>query len=137
MKIALSGRMGNDLPWEREGLTWGRNIYRLTIKWTSSKTALGITSTDSFKCTASQKMHISEYVYKTFLEELTFLCREIIAACDISKTVTLPQVFFFHFLRKIRNEFRCFSKTLSSRPFQRVSLYHSKSCMFLYTKPKM
>ena len=100
MKIALSGRMGNDLPWEREGLTWGRNIYRLTIKWTSSKTALGVTSTDSFKCTASQKMHISEYVYKTFLEELTFLCREIIAACDISKTVTLPQVFFFHFFEK-------------------------------------
>ena len=48
-------------------------------------------------------MHISEYVCKTFLEELTFLCREIIAACNVSKNTAFPQAFFCHILKEFPN----------------------------------
>ena len=74
---------------------------------------------DSFKSTIhwllqvyciTQKMYISEYVSKAFLEELTFLCREIIAACNVSKNAALPQVYFCHTLRTISKEFDHFQR---------------------------
>ena len=46
-----------------------------------------------------------------------------------SKNAALPQVFFCHTLRIVPKEFGPFSKTLSSSPFQQITLYHSNSCM--------
>ena len=57
--------------------TKGRKLYRLAIKWTSSKTVskdfsmtLRVFSIDCFQSVASHtKMHISEYACETFLKE--------------------------------------------------------------------
>ena len=145
---------GEWLTLGKEEFTWGtsgRKLYRLTIKWTWSKTVLRVPSTDCFKSIAShkkciflnmsakhcikQKMHIPEYVCRTFLEKITFLRREIIAVYNVSKNAALPQVFFCHTLGTVPQYFRSFSKTLSSIPLQQVTLYHSNLCM-LYTPNK-
>ena len=89
----------------------------------------------SAKHCIKQKMHISEYVCKTFLEKITFLRKEIIAVCNVSKNAALPQVFFCHTLGTVPQDFRSFSKTLSSIPLQQVTLYHLNLCM-LYTPNK-
>ena len=73
-------------------------------------------------------MHISEYVRKAFLEELTFLCREIIAACNVSKNAALPQVYFCHTLRIVSKEFDPFQ-----RPFLPVHFFKSLRIIQIHT----
>ena len=73
-------------------------------------------------------MHISEYVRKAFLEELTFLCREIIAACNVSKNAALPQVYFCHTLGTVSKEFDPFQ-----RPFLPVHFTRSLRIIQIHT----
>ena len=48
---------------------------------------------------------------------------------NVCKNAARRQVFFSHTLQKVPKEFRSFSKTLSSSPFQQVTLYHSHPCI--------
>ena len=127
----------NDLPWERKiclgdhGWETEQNICYINFIQGSFRSTFYWLLQIYF---ITQKLHISEYVFKNFLEELT-LCREIIAVCNISKNSALPQIFLCHTFRTVPKELRYFSKTLSSSPFQQVTLYHSNSCM-LYTPNK-
>ena len=77
------------------------------------------------------KMHISEYVCKTFLKELAFFlkCRVIlwnnIAACNVSKIAAIQQLFFYHFLRTVPKKFQSLAKF-----FQSISTSHSEPFKF-------
>ena len=109
--------------WKLFCLTWGkwlnlgneefalrtrdRKLYRLTIKWTSSKS----TFQWLFQVYCITQKNISEYVYKTFLEEMAFSCRRIIAACNVSKNVVPQLVFFSTTLHEqIQNNFHTFQR---------------------------
>ena len=101
--------------------TKGRKLYRLAIKWTLSKTVskdfsktLRVFSIDCFQSIASHKKCIFlNMPAKLFLKN-NLLMQEnhwkIVAACTLSKTAALPQLFFWHILRTVPKEFGSFSK---------------------------
>ena len=114
-------------------------LYRLTIKQTSCKKVFKdfpytarVLSTDCFKSIAShKKMHTSEYVCKSFLEELAFLLAEtfenLLQHVTLLKMLLLDRYSFGHF--SILSNF--FS------PSSKSPWYHSNSCVLLYIKWKM
>ena len=67
----------------------------------------------------TQKMHFSEYIFKTFLKELVIFL-DIISVCSVSKTAASSQGFFCHILGTVPKKFRSFSKF-----FQSISTTHS------------
>ena len=128
----------NDLPWKEE-IVW--ETERVQVNYAEKINFIQ----DSFQkifqhCKSTShwlllefyilyhiKMHISEYVCKTFLEELAFsqnagiMLWNIIAACSVSKIAAIQQVFFYHFLRTVPKNFQSLSKF-----FQSISKSHSE-----------
>ena len=74
----------------------------------------------------AQKMHISEYVCKNFLEELAFLCRETFE--KLLQTVTFLHILLFHFQILFKVITVHFNKSL---------WYDSDSGMLLWAKLKV
>ena len=59
LKVVILGRGANDLPYRGFALeTRDRKVYRLTIKWVSTKTFLRVFSADCFKTIASDKKFV-------------------------------------------------------------------------------
>ena len=77
-------------------------------------------------CCMNQKMHISEYVCKTFLsfQELAFLSSETFE--KLLQSIMFLKMLLFH-----RYFFDPFQS--SSSPFQQITPYHSNSCALLHT----
>ena len=138
LEVFLPGMETNDLPRRRKGLPGGlesrRKLYRLTIKWTSSKTSLkdfpNTLRAPPIECFWKSinciiKNVYSEYVCVTFLQKLGKLWK-IIEAFNVSKNVAIPQVFFIHILRTVPKNFWSFSKF-----FKSISTSHFISFKFM------
>ena len=59
----------------------------------------------------TQKMHFSEYIFKTFLKELVIFL-DIISVCSVSKTAASSQVFFLSCFRNSTKKISILFKVL-------------------------
>ena len=127
LEFALPGRGQNDLTGGKEVF----KVYKLTIKWTLSKTVfkdfpntLRAPPNDCFwesiYCITQKNWYFWICLQNLFWRISHFLKMQGNEACNFSKNAALTQVFFCYTLRTVTKNFRSFS-----RFFQFISTSHS------------
>ena len=132
LEVALPGRGAIDLPRGRKGLPGGSEVgENIQINYKMNYIQVSFQRfSQHFKSTLywllqvyciTQKMHFSEYLFKTFLEELAFLLL-------YSPVTFLKMLYFFCYVSRIvPKDFWSFSKF-----FQSISISHSVPFKFMH-----